>query len=229
MDHTTLAERAIGPLEANPHLMQLNDYEFSHRRHQFLQRQLLNTAPRIPYRFIVSPRFPLIRCFNRRRQGEHKSVVHWGQRKLLLSEIEFLTEFAEPGDVVLYAGAAPGTHILYLSDLFEKVSFVLVDPAKFKCKGTDRVVVRQEYFSTELAMEFVSAQRVLFICDIRTADWTIMTPNVRLPCITQQFLFELFGHHFMHALFLGSGAGCGRGHAAATGVGYCGQPSCSHA
>ena len=29
----------------------------------------------------------------RRRQGEVKTVIHWGQRKLLLSEIEFLTKF----------------------------------------------------------------------------------------------------------------------------------------
>ncbi len=39
-----------------------------------------------------------------------KSVNHWGQRKLLLSEIEFLTLYSEKNDNVIYAGAAPGTH-----------------------------------------------------------------------------------------------------------------------
>ena len=42
-------------------------------------------------------------------------MLHWGQRKLLLSEIEFLTLYAAPGDLVLYAGAAPGGHIPYLA------------------------------------------------------------------------------------------------------------------
>ena len=64
-----------------------------------------------------------------RRQGEVKTVEHWGQvrslvlsigaavantpgprqRKLMLSEIEFLVHYGEPGTVVVYAGAAPGT------------------------------------------------------------------------------------------------------------------------
>jgi hypothetical protein len=40
-----------------------------------------------------------------RRQGEAKTVEHWGQRKLLLSEIEMLTEVFSPSPiVVVYAG-----------------------------------------------------------------------------------------------------------------------------
>lgn len=41
----------------------------------------------------------------RRRKGELKSVLHWGQRKLLMSEIEFLTNFAEGScKTLVYAG-----------------------------------------------------------------------------------------------------------------------------
>lgn len=40
---------------------------------------------------------------------QQRSVIHWGQRKLLLSEIEFLTLYGEDGMWVVYAGAAPGT------------------------------------------------------------------------------------------------------------------------
>eukprot|EP00961_Rhodomonas_salina_P002887 39493-Rhodomonas_salina.1 len=54
----------------------------------------------------------------RRRQGEEKTVVHWGQRKLLLSELEFLTAHGAAGATVVYAGAAPGTHTRYLLELF---------------------------------------------------------------------------------------------------------------
>lgn len=86
-----------------------------------------------------------------RRRGERKSTVHWGQRKLLLSEIEFLTLYSEPGITVVYAGAAPGTHIGYLSRLFPEVSrFVLVDPSPFTCQPSDRIVVRNEYMTTEV-------------------------------------------------------------------------------
>jgi hypothetical protein len=39
-----------------------------------------------------------------RRQGEAKTVDHWGQRKLLLSEIEFLTMYGDAEYTVVYAG-----------------------------------------------------------------------------------------------------------------------------
>jgi hypothetical protein len=128
--------------------------------------------------------------------------VHWGQRKLLLSEIEFLTHYAEPGITVVYAGAAPGTHIPYLAGLFPGVSFVLVDPNKFNCVSSGRIVVRQEYFTHEVrasgrvikacnapllmkgrsgdhqvAKEFVG-KKTLFISDIRTAQWKHMEQQV---------------------------------------------------
>jgi hypothetical protein len=76
-------------------------------------------------------------------------MIHWGQRKLLLSEIEFLTKFSVPGATVLYAGAAPGTHTLYLIELFPELKFVLVDPAPFsnKLKEGPQCLLRQEFFT----------------------------------------------------------------------------------
>ncbi len=103
----------------------------------------------------------------RRRKDELKTVHHWGQRKLLMSEIEFLTMYAEEGDLVVYAGAAPGTHIKILAFMFPFLKFVLVDPNPFKVKETDRIECRQEYFTDEMAQEF-AGKDVLFISDIRT-------------------------------------------------------------
>ena len=70
-----------------------------------------------------------------------RSTNHWGQRKLLLCEVEFLSAFipllrarTPPPKriVVVYAGAAPGTHIPYLFDLFDNktgdLQFALFDP-----------------------------------------------------------------------------------------------------
>ena len=60
-------------------------------------------------------------------------MEHWGQRKLLFSEIEFLTLYGHLAKTVVYAGAAPGTHINYLSkELFPEHKWVLVDPAPFR-------------------------------------------------------------------------------------------------
>ncbi len=83
----------------------------------------------------------------RRRKGEVKSVLHWGQRKLLLSEIEFLLLHGDGVKLVVYAGAAPGTHIAYLADLFPEHHFVLYDPAPFTVKATPQITCRsgQQY------------------------------------------------------------------------------------
>lgn len=102
-------------------------------------------------------------------RDELKTVLHWGQRKLLMSEIEFLTEYGEDGCLVLYAGAAPGTHTNYLSKLFPTFKFVLVDPSEFICRETDKIQIRQEYFTDEVAKEYANKE-VLFISDIRRAD-----------------------------------------------------------
>eukprot|EP01119_Soliformovum_irregulare_P024019 TRINITY_DN8521_c0_g1_i2.p1 TRINITY_DN8521_c0_g1~~TRINITY_DN8521_c0_g1_i2.p1 ORF type:complete len:421 (+),score=88.91 TRINITY_DN8521_c0_g1_i2:84-1346(+) len=107
---------------------------------------------------------------------EDRSVNHWGQRKLLLSEIEFLTEFAPPDAtdiLVVYAGAAPGSHIPYLSSLFPHVSFDLWDPAPFKIESDDKLQTHQALFEISTAKEIAAKSKdktLLFISDIRTAD-----------------------------------------------------------
>lgn len=61
-----------------------------------------------------------------------KAQLHWGQRKLLLSEIQFITMYASKAKYVIYAGAAPGMHTLFLSELFPNHKFILIDPVEFK-------------------------------------------------------------------------------------------------
>ena len=57
---------------------------------------------------------------------------HWGQRKLLLTEIFFLSSFCVDRKVnVIYAGAAPGNHFNILCKLFPNVHFDLIDPEKW--------------------------------------------------------------------------------------------------
>ena len=56
---------------------------------------------------------------------------HWGQRKLLLTEILFFTLHGKPNTTVIYAGAAPSDHMLFLSKMFPTYHFVLVDPERW--------------------------------------------------------------------------------------------------
>jgi len=108
----------------------------------------------------------------KRRKGEMKTVIHWGQRKLLMSEIEFLTLYGTTSRMVVYAGAAPGTHIAFLSDMFPELHFYCVDPAPFTVKETDKITIVQDLFSDEMAQKLGEEYpSLLFISDIRSADW----------------------------------------------------------
>ena len=113
----------------------------------------------------------------RSRENERKTVIHWGQRKLLMSEIELLSMAPPPLDkrcVVIYAGAAPGTHVRTLSNMFPEHRFVLVDPAPFTVQvDGDRIITREAFFTDELAGELRAEYQgwhVLFVSDVRSTD-----------------------------------------------------------
>lgn len=115
------------------------------------ERKLLPDARRIKYR---------------RRTNTLKLQLHEGQRKLLLSEIEFLTEHGNKSNTVVYAGAAPGYHINYLTKLFPNHNFHLYDPRKFGISKTNKIKLFQQYFTDKDAQVYAKKD-VLFISDIR--------------------------------------------------------------
>eukprot|EP01028_Stygiella_incarcerata_P006405 TRINITY_DN2611_c0_g1_i1.p1 TRINITY_DN2611_c0_g1~~TRINITY_DN2611_c0_g1_i1.p1 ORF type:complete len:652 (+),score=162.69 TRINITY_DN2611_c0_g1_i1:57-2012(+) len=162
--------------DANPHIRQafVNGRYDEHHIHNFSERNryiIHGKAERLPYK---------------RRMFEAKTVEHWGQRKLLFSEIEFLTLYTEPPKdkdadlpekrpLVVYAGAAPGTHTNFLQEvLFPWVDFVLVDPAPFDARRTEHIEVHQTFFTDACAREYqsdkVGDRPVLFISDIRAIE-----------------------------------------------------------
>lgn len=123
-----------------------------------------DTSPRLPYVF---------------RKDDVTSVVHWGQRKLLLAEVQFLTQYGHLSDTVVYAGAAPGTHMAALTVFFPQHRFYLYDPAPFGLDASDALVLRQEMFTDDVAASWapeVNEMRkpVLFVCDIRSADFELV-------------------------------------------------------
>lgn len=92
----------------------------------------------------------------------------------MLAEMEFLNLYRDQVKTVVYAGAAPGTHITLLSEMFPDVLFVCVDPAPFTVKAAEnRIITRQELFTDDLAREMADKYRegLLFVSDIRAVDW----------------------------------------------------------
>ena len=145
-------------VKSNPHVLQVDlnaNSGYESKEDIPFARTLRDDSPRLKYR---------------RRQNEVKTVLHWGQRKLLLSEIEFLTKYGQLSNIVVYAGAAPGTHLNILAELFKDKKFVCVDPAPFNIRPTSQFDLRRQLFEDKTAEEF-KGKNVLFISDIRAADW----------------------------------------------------------
>jgi hypothetical protein len=103
-----------------------------------------------------------------------KLTLHHGQRKLLLSELEFLVGHGSKSKLVVYPGAAPGSHIVYLAKMFPQHRFLLYDPRPFdpRLQRVSSVRCINSYFTDETAKEvrdkYYNTCGYLFICDIRS-------------------------------------------------------------
>lgn len=121
-------------------------------------------TPRLPYQA-------------RDPRRDHRTCLHVGQRKLLMSEVDFLAQCAREGDIVVYAGSAPGIHIPWLARLFRRLGlqFELYDPAPFRLPGRQiepwmRIRTHNEYFTDEVAAAWAGRDDVLFVSDIRSGS-----------------------------------------------------------
>lgn len=110
----------------------------------------------------------------RRRRGEEKLSEKWGQRKLLMTLIQFLTNYWEPQSYpdlkVVYAGSAPGTNIEIVASMFPTVEFHLYDPKPFAIRPTDQIKLYHQKFTDIDAKKWSNREDVFFISDIRVAD-----------------------------------------------------------
>lgn len=120
---------------------------------------------------------------NYRRGSEYALPgYNFGQMKLLMTEIYFLTKFHRDVEnpLVVYAGAAPCTHLPVLLMMFPKASFHLYDPRFDPSKRAgDRatyfaetskypqVKIFAEYFTDDTAREYAGRDNVFFWSDIR--------------------------------------------------------------
>lgn len=126
--------------------------------------------PRLPYR-----------CWTELPEDIRKhgsNIIHIGQRKLLMSEIDFLTDYGYGKEcLVVYAGAASGSHIPVLLSMFPTMKFHLYDTSDFAATIFDKVSNRprrgirlfKKFLTVELARNYANhAKSVLYISDIRT-------------------------------------------------------------
>lgn len=86
------------------------------------------------------PRKPLTTCSASMKDiNRFNNVIkpmHWGQRKLMLSEIDFINRIEDDHGInkkiaFVYPGAAPGNHLLFLMELYPKVDMFVWDPREF--------------------------------------------------------------------------------------------------
>ena len=114
---------------------------------------------------------------------DHQSKCHWGQKKLLLSEIQFFTRICKTLNTkslkdyaVVYIGAAAGHHMPILYNLFPDLIWLLYDPAPFskditKHPTKDKSVFVYNMYFTDDTLEHVrkncQGRKILFISDIR--------------------------------------------------------------
>ena len=134
-----------------------------------------------------------------------KRSLHWGQLKLFLSELEFLTKILseKPNKkiVFVYAGAAPGHHIKFLHDMFKEIDFELYDPNKFVISDEPGLKTHVQFFMDEDAQYWHDKAKkddlyLVFCSDIRTEPatsenvirnmnmqlgwWKIMNPDLSM-------------------------------------------------
>ena len=127
------------------------------------------------------------------RRGCNLGNTHWGQLKLFVSELLFLTHYydsTETNDVV-YVGAAHGDHLRVLSKMFPKITFHLFDSGDFNegLYNISNIVVNKRYFDDSDIEEWKN-RKCLFISDIRTTTYDSSKTNIEDLKINEDTVWE---------------------------------------
>lgn len=118
--------------------------------------------------------------YNPGRLG-YTQAIHWGQRKLALTLIQFLNLYMDRTEnnqyTVVYAGAATGTNIGFVARMYPSVEWHLYDPLRFSIKEASNIKIytgNGGWFDDNVAKEWGKASekglKILFVSDIRSID-----------------------------------------------------------
>jgi len=115
------------------------------------------------------------------RKYELKKAAHYGQLKLLTTELQFFNKYWNPSKVpeplCVYVGAAPGTHIAVLSRLYPGIQFHLYDAGNAfddilrSDEFSSKIKLFVQYFSEADALKYANRNDVFFISDIRSLSY----------------------------------------------------------
>lgn len=114
----------------------------------------------------------------RSRASDSKTSIKWGQFKLLIEEIQFLTLYWNPETIptptVVYVGSAVGTHIDVLVKLFPQIKWQLYDPRDHDriLVGNPQINIHKKFFTDDDAKQYAERKDVFFICDVRSSDYS---------------------------------------------------------
>lgn len=124
-----------------------------------------------------------------------RSAVQWGQRKLALAIVQFLSEHWDnqvvPNPTLLYIGASPGTNIAYImTNHFPDFTVHLYDSRPMKVTPTDKMVVHQELFTDDIAKQWSGRNDIFLVSDIRSVDSYSNDPDTREEGIWADMLLQ---------------------------------------
>lgn len=117
------------------------------------------------------------------KQLSKKNNLHWGQRKLFLTELQFLTHYYHMYDsgekLLLYIGSGPGHHINFLMQFFPDLTYHLYDKVPTKVPPGPNVKIFYEYFTEKHAQRYVN-KNVFIVCDIRNLEIATVRKKMKL-------------------------------------------------
>ena len=150
-----------------------------------------DNTPGTDFTRIIAPDAPRL-TYKQADQFPIKTCIHWGQLKLMLTEVEFIAlaiqaRGNDPREIYLvYPGSAPGHHMNKLSAMFPDVHFELYDPNDFIPKDTDKIKTHVQFFMNADAEKWKSADHpdkfIIFNTDIRTFPATpeVVAENMQM-------------------------------------------------
>lgn len=124
----------------------------------------------------------------RPRRGEQKDNIQWGQRKLGVELMSFLTFFCHnvPRPIVVYAGASPGHTFPLVASMFPEITWHLYDPRPLLKQTSEFIAACDLYgipkgtinffnekFSEDVIRRqgYIGRDDVFFVSDVRTGNF----------------------------------------------------------
>ena len=118
---------------------------------------------------LITETIPEIVYTSKNKPGIRDNINNYksGQRKLLITEIQFLTLYSHLSTTVVYVGSAPGHHLNILIGLFPNIKkWIFFDPSETRVKEGVDIEVHKRKFTIEDAIAYCD-HKPLFISDIR--------------------------------------------------------------